>query len=118
MIFSSSRRFQLWEYRVSHGSLLIRSPRGPGQDTNLDVLFDGVEFVSSAQMLRGLEVTTGDATDINFVEDVVGAVRLPDNIFILKSIGRRFFVVASSCRTDENDLDIFTSPFDFTGGNT
>lgn len=28
------RRFQMWEHRVSHGSLLVRSPRGPEAERN------------------------------------------------------------------------------------
>jgi hypothetical protein len=40
-----SRRFQLWEYRVSHGSLLVRSPKGPDATTNVDLVFDGVEYI-------------------------------------------------------------------------
>lgn len=35
------RRFQLWEYWVGHGALLIRSPKGPRAETNVD-------FVSQA----------------------------------------------------------------------
>jgi hypothetical protein len=44
-MLKSDRYFQLWEYQVSHGMLLLRSPRSPEHQTNLDVLFHGVEYV-------------------------------------------------------------------------
>jgi hypothetical protein len=46
------RRFQLWEYRVSHGSLLIRSPKGPDAEMNIDLVFSGVEFVACPRTLN------------------------------------------------------------------
>jgi hypothetical protein len=45
-----SRTFQVWEYQVSHGNLLIRSPQAPAskhspeQVTNLDLHFFGVDY--------------------------------------------------------------------------
>ena len=41
----SGRTFQLWEYRVSHGSLLIRSPKGEDVAMNIDIICVGVERV-------------------------------------------------------------------------
>lgn len=32
-----NRRFQIWEYRISHGFLLIRSPRNASVETNADI---------------------------------------------------------------------------------
>lgn len=52
MRMESSRRFQLWEYRVSHGSLLIRSPRCPQERTNIDVIFDGAKYRLSPDAAR------------------------------------------------------------------
>jgi hypothetical protein len=40
----TDRAFQLWEYKVSHGSLLIRSPKGPEISTNIDLVCVGVEY--------------------------------------------------------------------------
>ena len=53
------RRFQLWEYRVSHGSLLLRSPRGPEISHNVDIVFVGVEFLCAPRLFRGLELAQG-----------------------------------------------------------
>jgi hypothetical protein len=40
------RTFQLWEYRVSHSSLLNRSPKSPGVSTNIDLICTGVEYLA------------------------------------------------------------------------
>src|SRR6266481_9193362 len=60
--FSSSRAFQVWEYQVSHGHLLIRSPRSPGtldepkQTTNVDLHFWGVDYFELPGILSGIEI--------------------------------------------------------------
>ena len=111
MRLESSRRFQLWEYRVSHGALLIRSPRGPQDATNVDVVFDGVEYIDCPRMLRGLMLTEGSANEAHELASTLGEICPPDRLFVLVSGEGRHYVVASSCRVDENDADIFESPF-------
>ena len=104
------RRFQLWEYRVSHGSLLIRSPKGPDAETNIDLVFSGVEFVGCPRMLRGLELVEVTPDDVQRVGAEFGPVVAPDQVFVLRSAGARHLVIASSCRVSENLDDIFDSP--------
>jgi len=105
------RRFQLWEYRVSHGALLIRSPKGPDAETNIDFVFSGVEYVACPRMLRGLElVPTATAEDVSRVAEGFGAVVAPDQVFVLLSAGQRHLVVAASCHVSENMDDIFDIP--------
>ena len=106
-----NRKFQLWEYRVSHGSLLVRSPKGHDTTTNVDLVFDGVEYICCPRMLRGVELVAATAEDIQRVRQHVGEVREPDRLFVLVSDGARHFIVASSCRIDEHTADIFNSPF-------
>jgi hypothetical protein len=104
------RRFQLWEYRVSHGSLLIRSPKGPDAEMNIDLVFSGVEFVACPRTLRGLELVEVTSDDIKRVDAEFGPVVAPDHVFVLLSGGARHMVIASSCRVSENLDDIFDSP--------
>lgn len=105
------RRFQLWEYRVSHGGLLIRSPRGTSATNNIDLIFDGVELVCCARMMRGLEVVQADAGDVHRAVALLGEVEASDQVFVLVSEGVRHVVVASSLRVSEHEGDIFDSPF-------
>ncbi|MGW2092866.1 hypothetical protein [Promicromonospora sukumoe] len=106
------RRFQLWEYRVSHGGLLVRSPKGSaGSNTNVDLVFDGVEFISCPRSMPGIRLAPADADDVQRVRDASGReLGSSDEVFVLVSQGSRHLVVASSVRMDEHSRDIFDSP--------
>ena len=43
--YETGRQFQLWEYRVSHGQMLLRSVPSGEDATNVDVLFWGVSRI-------------------------------------------------------------------------
>lgn len=105
------RLFQLWEYRVSHGGLMIRSPRGPNTSTNVDLIFDGVELLCCARILRGLELVRPEEGDVAKVYDFLGELAGSDGVFVFASEGVRHIVVASSFRVVEHEGDIFDSPF-------
>lgn len=117
MILESERRFQLWEYRVSHGSLMIRSPRIPDVDENIDVKFVGVEYLVVPRFFRGLRVELGDEHDARKVVSASGRNFDQSHVFKLTSQGVRYFIVALSCRVDRHSNDIFWSPFDMPGAS-
>lgn len=104
------RRFQVWEYRVSHGSLLIRSPKSLQIGQNIDLVFVGVEYMSVPRLLRGVVLEHGADEDVLVANVAIGDVDR-DRVFVLVSEGRRHLVVASACQVDENDGDVFGSPF-------
>lgn len=114
-MLDSERRFQLWEYRVSHGSLLIRSPRAPGFDENVDVTFVGVEYLAAPRSFNGLQIELGDECDARRVASTAGRDLESLRVFKLTSNGVCHFVVALSCRVGRNSNDIFWSPFDSPG---
>ncbi len=113
------RAFQLWEYQVSHGQLLIRSPKTPAigtspeQFTNIDLVYLGVEYIAAPRHLQGLELGAPTSDEIQHIETILGRTITPNNIMILVSGGKRFSIVASSLTISENDWDIFESPFEF-----
>jgi hypothetical protein len=59
--------FQRWEFQVSHGQLLIRSPKDANRSTNIDLIFSGVEYMDLPRHLGQLKVQHPDETDISFV---------------------------------------------------
>jgi hypothetical protein len=113
------RVFKLWEYQVSHGQLLIRSPKSPAtpsapeQLTNVDLVCLGVEYLAVPRLFRGLELVSPTHEELGELEVLVGSKLEPADVRILLSQGRRFPVVASSFTLSENDWDIFESPFEF-----
>ena len=104
------RRFQLWLYEVSHGSLLVRSP-GREDLQIVDLVFVGVEYVALPRHLRGVEVEPGSATDVARASDVLRKAVADDHVFAIVSGGQRHLVVAVALRVSSHDGDIFDSPF-------
>ena len=113
------REFQLWEYQVSRGQLLIRSPKAPATEgspecrTNIDLVCFGVDYIAIPRHLRGLELVPPTSDEIRHLEGLLEKTIAPDNVKILASDGKRFPVVASSFSLSENDWGIFESPFEF-----
>lgn len=107
----SDRRFQLWEYHVSHGNLLIRSPKGPQENADIDIVFNGVELVCCPRFMRGIELVSANESDIAMALTKIGEIEPEDHVFVLLSEGVRNIVVASSLRIAQHCSDIFDSPF-------
>jgi len=108
----SNRTFQLWEYRVGHGSLLIRSPRGPDLKTNVDIVCAGVEYLAAPRFLRGLEIVEPTLEELQLLEQKLGRSLLASTVRIFASSGQRFPIVAASFKLEENERDIFESPLE------
>lgn len=107
-----NRTFQLWEYRVSHGSLLIRSPHGIDATKNIDIVCIGVEYFAAPRFIRELELTEPTLDELKQLEQVLGKQLTASSVVILASCGRRFPIVAASFKVEENEKEIFESPFE------
>lgn len=105
----SDRVFKVWEYRVSHAQLLLRSPKSEAHPRNLDVIFVGVEYLDLPTRLEGIEILPGDADDVRDAQRGHGKPVGRECVFALSSTGRRHIVVATSVRELANDLDLFES---------
>lgn len=105
------REFQLWEYKVSHGSLLIRSPMGPDISENVDLVCVGVEYMAAPRHIRGLDLVEATPKEIKELSELLGEELQQVHVRIISSEGRRFPIVAASFRISENTDDIFKSPF-------
>lgn len=103
--------FQLWEFRVSHGQMLVRSPKGPAQQVNIDIMFSGVEYMDLPRYLRSLEIDEPRDTDIAFAAERLGKLVDAKAVTVLKSGKNRHVVVATAVKVAESSMDIFESPF-------
>lgn len=104
-MLNSDRTFKIWSYSVSHGHLLLRSPKSNEIKKNIDIIFFGTKFVCLPTMLRGLVVTLKD------VAPVSSAGGTDYKEYALFSEGKMYSVVAAGCKLYENDLDIFDVGF-------
>jgi hypothetical protein len=116
---TSDRVFKVWEYQVSRGQLLIRSPKAPATGsaperlTNVDLVCVGVEYMSLPRLLRGVELVQPSREEVEQLESLLGRQIEAGSVRILASEGKRFPIVAASFSLSENDWDIFESPFEF-----
>lgn len=104
---------------MSHGQLLIRSPKAPATNTlperatNLDLACLGVEYMALPRLFRGLELAQPTRDELEQLESLLSRPIESSNVRMLASEGKRFPVIASSFSLSENDWDIFESPFEF-----
>jgi hypothetical protein len=101
----------MWEYRVSHGLLLIRSPQSASENKNLDIICVGVEYLELPRFIHGIEILGPTVEEVQKLEDIVGKNLDVSSILIIVSSGRRFPIVAARFKVYENDKDIFEDPF-------
>ena len=96
---------------MSHGRLLIRSPRSPGtldkpkQTTNVDLHVWGVEYFELTGILRGIEIALPMEQDVGRIGAILRKRISPVNIVVLRSGDQRFFVVADSFEITENEWE-------------
>lgn len=115
----SPRTFKVWEYQISLGQLLVRSPKAPAttnepeQVTNLDVVFLRVEYLAVPRLMRGLELATPTNDEVARMGQILGRPVRADEVKVLVSGEHRHIVVAASASVSENDWDILDSPFEF-----
>jgi hypothetical protein len=103
VLYSSSRHFQLWRYSTSHSELYVRSNKGRGESTRVDVLFKPVAHMDLPAFFEGLTIEMGQ---------VVGPH--DRRRFVLKGDGWVGSVDAMVVFLAETELDYNEpSPFEF-----
>jgi hypothetical protein len=106
------RSFKLWEYRVSHGMLLLRSPKGtPIPERNVDIMLAGVDYMDLPADCRTLEIEEASSADVAFAESRMGKPVAQKKVFVFNCDSRRHVVIAVGIKVAETDMDIFETPF-------
>lgn len=109
----SERRFQIWDYYVTHGQLLVRSHKTVTHPKNLDLMFKGVEYVELPATLFGLELVAPEPEDFRKAEGLVPDFTIPaDWLFPIVTRSRRYLVVAGAMVIEENELAFRESSLD------
>jgi hypothetical protein len=102
----STRRFQVWEYTVSHAQLLLRSVRDEIHPTRVDVLFKNVGYMAlpSAFMVDVIEELSGD--QLETLEGLAaGALSDGRTAFRLTTAGGDGLAVAGVMVSAEDELE-------------
>jgi hypothetical protein len=114
----NDREFEFWEYKVSHGQLLIRSPKASPHNTNIDLIFGGVKYISLPRFLGRLSIYEGLPHDVRQVEELWAGEISTARIFVLISEKHRYYIIAYSLCVQENELGMFESSLISFGAQT
>ncbi|MEO0557104.1 MAG: hypothetical protein AAF170_02855 [Bacteroidota bacterium] len=98
--------FRVFDYSVSHSQLVIRhSWREGEQNLNLDLLFDGVDYIDLPVHLEDPILSAGGETDLaRLAETRPSLHKSYRDVFVLESSGCRFVVVAALLKIVKSDL--------------
>ena len=107
----NGRQFQLWEYRVSHGSLLIRSPAGPETNTSIDIVCVGVEYIAAPRHLGEVRLSEVTQLELKHLSIILRKELTQSHVWVLEGSWGRCLLVAASIKIQEHRGDIFDSPF-------
>ena len=109
-----ARRFQFWEYHVSHGTALIRSPRQSDEPANLDIMLFGVEYLAIPRHLDTVKLERANEEEWRRVERLLGRDVQRNRVWALVAGSSRHLLVAAKVEIRETAMAIFDSPFDVT----
>jgi hypothetical protein len=93
-VLTKGRNFQLWEYHVSHGSLLIRSPAGPGIETRVDIICMGVEYLAAPRHLGEITVCPATEAEVEHLEKVLQKKLSPLHVWVFANAPLRSSQIA------------------------
>ncbi len=105
------RIFQFWEYHVSHGSALLRSPHTGDLVSNVDVLLFNVQYLSLPRHLGSIRIEKASSDEIASLERRLARPFGRNEAWVVVSSEQRFLIVASKIEVRESEQDIFDSPF-------
>jgi len=105
------RTFQFWHYTISHGQLLIRSPRNDRYPRNLDLMFFDVKYSEVPRTMRDVQLREAGPDEVRVIAEKLGYAEKASDIHVLLANGTRYLIVAAIVQAAENDLDLFELPF-------
>lgn len=99
------RMFQLWRYDVSHGFLLLRSPKDSQFETRIDVGFKNVTYIALPSVLPSLSISVATNDQLDVFLNTSG-VRVLDgsNLYVINA---NYYVVAGFMGTHEDSLEYY-----------
>jgi hypothetical protein len=107
---AANRSFQVWDYAVSHGMLLIRSP-GEGEQSTIDLVFHGTQFMSVPRHIGEMSVHDGDANARLVLASLWPNFTDKDEVFVISCDGANHYVVAAGMKVTEHHNGVFWNAF-------
>lgn len=102
-IASWERKFQIWQYSVSHSTLLLRSVHPQLYETRIDVLFPAVSLMHVQPSYTTLVISEADETEKNNILPNDVTVGEHEKLFFLNH--GQGYVLAPKCSWHEDNGD-------------
>ncbi|WP_152982010.1 hypothetical protein [Prosthecomicrobium hirschii] len=110
------RMFQFWEYTVSHGSLLIRSPATAETNNTLDIVAYAVEYVSIPRHFGDISIARASQSEVETVAKLIDrTLHETCKVWTIESSGIRFLIAATFLQLREYHGHNYFSPFRDSG---
>lgn len=100
-----NRKFKFWFYHVTHGEAIIRSVKTEEFGTNIDIYFGDIQYIEIPTKLSELKLENANETDIVYLTEKTGNVVRSQDVIVLFSGERRFYIIASIVKVMENTLE-------------
>lgn len=107
------RKFKLWFYQISHSEAIIRSPKvdlDKVYDSNIDIYLGDISYIEMPYLFNGLQIGEASNEECSYLSQRVGKDIFVENIVVLISEGKRYYIVASIIKIMENNLDFGELP--------
>lgn len=105
--YSFERPFQLWAHTVSHSQLLLRSTKGDGRATRVDVVFVNVSAQLVHKNYERPDVRLANDSEQKQIEYLTGLPSTPRTQHFVLEGGPTSFVVAESVAAHEDRGEYF-----------
>ena len=111
----SDRRFQLLFYQVSHGEMIIRSHkndtvRNVAYEHTLDIYLGNVTYMELPWRMDGICFRKPNSKDVEYLNTRIDDRVTEDEIIVIQSGEKEYYVVASVISVIENDLSFVELP--------
>jgi hypothetical protein len=104
------RVFQLWNYTVGMGRLLLRSPKSRGHGTRIDILFQNVKAIKIPTLLEGLSIRSPGPAELQDIASETGITLGAEiQVYMLEGSNYKGYVVAGVFVLEE-DLGEYDEP--------
>ncbi len=105
-----NRRFQLLFYQISHGEMIIRSQKNNNYNKTIDIYFGDVNYMEIPSELNGIRFRRANADDVTYVKSKIKKYITQDEIVVIVSEDKEYYIVASVISINENDLSFVELP--------
>ena len=110
------RDFQLWNYQVSHGMLLLRSPKNSGHPTRVEIAFKNVHAIKLPTAMRDIAIAVADERSAQLIREEAGVPTDGGEVFLIKGGGGTKGYVIAGIAFGQEDEGHYADPSPLLSG--